>query len=85
MVVTDGTDSFYNSRTVFQSLFDYGDFDKITALGSSIAESKKMLISRQVCLACARRPFCSHEEHAPDWSTASRRFAGSLLWPHRRA
>lgn len=47
VVVTDGTDSFYATRTVFQALYDHGDFDKITALSTSIAEAKKMLISRQ--------------------------------------
>lgn len=47
VVVTDGSDSFYGSRTVFQSLFDHGDFEKITALSTSVAEAKKMLISRQ--------------------------------------
>jgi len=47
VVVTDGTDSFYGSRAVFQSLFDHADFDEIKALSSSVAEAKKMLISRQ--------------------------------------
>jgi hypothetical protein len=47
VVVTDGTESFYASRTAFQSLFDFGEYEKITALSSSIVEAKKMLISRQ--------------------------------------
>jgi len=45
--VTDGTDSFFASRLVFQSVHDQGDYSKITAFSSSIAESKKMLLSRQ--------------------------------------
>lgn len=47
LVVTDGTDSFYGSRAIFQSLFDYGEFAKITAFSSSEADAKKMLLSRQ--------------------------------------
>jgi len=47
VVVTDGTDSFYGSRAVFQTLFDYGDYDKITAFSSSTSNAKKMCISRQ--------------------------------------
>ena len=47
VVVTDGTDSFFSSRSVFQTLHDYGDFDKITAFSTSIKEAKKMCISRQ--------------------------------------
>ena len=29
VVVTDGTDSFYGSRTIFQMLHDYGDYSAI--------------------------------------------------------
>lgn len=47
LVVTDGTDSFYESRGVFQTLFDFGDYDRITALSSSVVDAKKMLLSRQ--------------------------------------
>jgi len=47
LIVTDGTDSFFASRLVFQSVHDHGDYSKITAFSSSIAESKKMLLSRQ--------------------------------------
>ena len=31
IVVTDGTDSFFSSRTIFQMLHDFGDFASITA------------------------------------------------------
>jgi hypothetical protein len=48
VVVTDGTDSFYGSRTLFQFLHDFGEFDKITAFGPSVVDAKKMLLSRQV-------------------------------------
>jgi len=47
VVVTDGTDSFYSSRLIFQSLHDFGGFATITAFGSSVADAKKMLLSRQ--------------------------------------
>jgi hypothetical protein len=47
VVVTDGTGSFYGSRSMFQTLFDYGEYDKITAFSSSTADAKKMCISRQ--------------------------------------
>ena len=47
IVVTDGTDSFYASRGLFQLLHDHGAFDKITACSSSTADAKKMLLSRQ--------------------------------------
>jgi len=46
-VVTDGTDSFFGSRTVFQTLFDNGDFSSLTAFSSSVVDAKKMCISRQ--------------------------------------
>ena len=32
---------------MFQTLFDYGEYDKITAFSSSTADAKKMCISRQ--------------------------------------
>ena len=47
VLVTDGTDSFYGSRTLFQTLFDHGDYSKVVAFSSSVAEAKKMVISRQ--------------------------------------
>lgn len=47
IVVTDGTDSFYESRGIFQMLHDHSDFSAITAYSSSIADAKKMLLSRQ--------------------------------------
>ena len=46
-VITDGTDSFYGSRTIFQAIYDHGDFERLTAFSSSIKEAKKMCISRQ--------------------------------------
>jgi len=47
IVVTDGTDSFYKSRTMIQTLFDFGNFGEITAFSSSVADTKKMILSRQ--------------------------------------
>jgi len=47
IVVTDGTGSFYKSRTMIQTLFDFGTFGEITAFSSSVADSKKMILSRQ--------------------------------------
>jgi len=48
IVVTDDAEkTFYNSRGLFQLLHDYGDFDEVTALSSSVSNAKKMLLSRQ--------------------------------------
>jgi len=47
VIVTDGSDSFYTSRLIFQALHDYGDFAAITAFSTSTADAKKMLLSRQ--------------------------------------
>eukprot|EP00965_Chrysotila_dentata_P167080 5517554-Pleurochrysis_carterae.AAC.1 len=47
VVVTDGSDSFYNSRAIFQLLHDFGKFKSITASSSSVSDAKKMLLSRQ--------------------------------------
>lgn len=47
IVVTDGSGSFYSSRTVFQILHDFGDYSSITASSADVAEAKKMLLSRQ--------------------------------------
>lgn len=47
LVLTDGTDSFFASRSAVQALYDFGDFSKITALSSSVTSAKKMLLSRQ--------------------------------------
>ena len=47
IVVTDGTDSFYGSRGIFQALYDGGEVDKIVAFSSSVSDAKKMCISRQ--------------------------------------
>ena len=49
VVVTDGTSSFYESRGIFQSLHDHGDFSAIEAYSSgssTTADAKKMLLSR---------------------------------------
>jgi hypothetical protein len=46
-VVTDGSGSFFGSRTIFQQLHDHGEFSKIVAFSSSTAEAKKMCLSRQ--------------------------------------
>jgi len=46
VVVTDGTDSFYGSRTIFQMLHDYGDYSAIIASSSCVSDAKKMLLSR---------------------------------------
>jgi len=47
VLVTDSTDSFYGSRSLFQSLFDHGDYSKVVAFSSSVVDAKKMVISRQ--------------------------------------
>jgi len=46
VVVTDDSGTFYNSRTIFTMLHDFGRYASIKALGSSVADQKKMLISR---------------------------------------
>lgn len=46
-LITDGTDSFYGSRNIFQVLHDVADYDKFVAFSSSVASAKKMCISRQ--------------------------------------
>jgi len=47
ILVTDGSGSFYKSRTMFQQLHDFGTFAAITASSTSMADAKKMLNSRQ--------------------------------------
>ena len=47
VVVTDGSGSFYGSRTIFNMLYDFGNFASITAYSEDTANAKKMLISRQ--------------------------------------
>ena len=37
LVVTDGTDSFLTSRTAVQTLFNFGEYSKITSLSPSVA------------------------------------------------
>ena len=34
LIVTDGTDSFFASRLIFQSVHDHGDYSKITAFSA---------------------------------------------------
>lgn len=47
VVITDGSGSFYGSRTLFQALHDHGeDVGKIVAFSSSTSDAKKMLLSR---------------------------------------
>lgn len=45
-VVTEGTGSFYKSRSILQMLYDFSGAQSIVAHGDSIASSKKTLISR---------------------------------------
>lgn len=47
IVVTDCAGSFYESRTAFNMLYDFGRYASITASSTSTAEAKKMLISRK--------------------------------------
>jgi len=47
IVVTDGSGSFYGSRTVFNQLYDFGGYAKVVASSVSNVDAKKMLISRQ--------------------------------------
>ena len=47
VVVTDGSGSFYGNRTIFNMLYDFGNFASITAYSEDTANAKKMLISRQ--------------------------------------
>lgn len=46
IVVTDGADSLYGSRTVFQQLYDFGSYKSITACSASSASAKKALLTR---------------------------------------
>ena len=45
--VTDSSGSFYESREMFNTLYDFGGFASLTASSASTAEAKKMLISRK--------------------------------------
>jgi len=47
IVVTDGSGSFYQSRSVFNMLNDFGRYKSIVACSDSVVDAKKMLISRQ--------------------------------------
>jgi len=47
IVVTDGTDNLYASRTLFQMLNDYGRYKSIVAHGTDIVTAKKALLTRQ--------------------------------------
>ena len=70
--MTDGTDSFFGSRTFFQVLHDHGDFSAITAFGSSTSESKKMLISRQARYSglLDKLSFAEGSVSGPEFATA---------------
>ena len=46
VVLTEGTGSFYASRTLIQMLHDFGAHRSITVQGESVADMKKALISR---------------------------------------
>ena len=46
-LITDGTDSFFGSRTIFQFMHDFGDYSSLIAFSSSIVDAKKLCISRQ--------------------------------------
>ena len=43
IVVTDGTDSFYGSRGIFQALYDGGEVDKIVAFSSSVSDAQRSM------------------------------------------
>lgn len=46
IAVTDGSGSFYSSRTLVNMLHDFGNFGSIIAVSDDVANAKKMLISR---------------------------------------
>jgi len=46
VVVTDDSGSFYSSRTIFTMLHDFGRYATIKALSPSVADAKKMLLTR---------------------------------------
>jgi len=46
IIVTDGSDNLYASRTLFPMLNDYGRYQSIVAHGSDIATTKKALLTR---------------------------------------
>lgn len=70
IVVTDGTDSFFHSRSMVQSLYDFGTYGKITASSSSIVEAKKMLISRTARYSGLLDILDFHEGPMPEFSGA---------------
>ena len=70
IVVTDGTDSFFHSRTMVQSLYDFGDYGKITASSTSMADAKKMLISRTARYSGLLDVLDFHEGSTPDFTDA---------------
>jgi hypothetical protein len=47
LLVTDGTDSFYESQRLIQYCYNTGTFNKVIAFSSSAANSKKMLLTRE--------------------------------------
>ena len=46
LIVTEGSDNWFGSRSLIQSLFSFGDAKSITVHGASVAAAKKALISR---------------------------------------
>jgi len=46
IVITNGADSFYQSRAAFQTLYDFGGFASIRASTADVLEAKKSLLSR---------------------------------------
>jgi len=47
LVVTEGTGSLYQCRTIFGALHDYGKYSSIAVISDSVSEAKKNLISRK--------------------------------------
>lgn len=70
IVVTDGTGSFYESRAVFQSLFDFGNWASIVASSGSTADAKKVLISRAARYSGLSDILAYHEGATPTFDGA---------------
>ena len=60
LVVTDGTDSYYESQKVVQYCYNAGSYAKIIAFSSDAANAKKMLFTRDVCSLPFFRNDCSY-------------------------
>lgn len=76
IVVTNGMDSFYESRTALQSLYDFGGFAKIVASTSSVEADKKVLISRNARYSGLLDALEFHDES----SSAAGGFDGAGVW-----